>query len=87
MQEWRGKQVSVYPIPVNENETLILNGLEGRVLISIYSSLGQTVWTNQFDNVSDELRIEGLSEKINNGVYWLTIDSGLGRLSRVVIVK
>lgn len=87
IQEWRGKQVFIYPNPVNENETLTVSGIEGRVLFSIYNSLGQTVWTNQFDNVSDQLRIEGLSEKVNNGVYWLTIDSDLGRLSKLIVVK
>lgn len=85
IQEWRGRQVSIYPNPVNENGTLALDGLEGDVIISLYNSVGQMVYTKQIDNVSDHLIIEGLNKKINDGVYWLTIDSDLGRLSKKVV--
>ena len=87
LEEWNGKRVSIYPNPLGDNQDLILTGLEGDVIISICNSHGQITWSEQLKNVSGRVSIDDFRACVTAGIYWLTIESESGMLSKKVVVK
>lgn len=85
--EWTGKQVSIYPNPIGENQELIVTGLAGDVQISVYNSQGQITWNAQLKNASGRVTMDDFRASVTAGVYWLMIESEKGRLSKKVVVN
>lgn len=76
-------QVSLYPVPAEENLTLDLGTLYSDVEVSIINSLGQEVYREQFDNLAKtELSIEG-----DAGIYFVQIKTAEGQYARIKFVK
>jgi hypothetical protein len=85
--EWTGNKISIYPNPISENQELVLHGLEGDVLISVFDVSGKMVWTEQLNNASDRMAISDFRSSLSVGLYSVLIHSEKGILTKKLVVK
>ena len=85
--EWRGKEVSIYPNPLATNQDLIIEGLSGDAQLLLFDATGKLAWNQELKNVSQRVSISGFSKDLTSGIYSLSVLSDSGVLTRKVVFR
>lgn len=87
IDEWRGKEVSIYPNPLATNQDLIIEGLSGDAQLLLFDATGKLAWNQELKNVSQRVSISGFSKDLTSGIYSLSVLSDSGVLTRKVVFR
>ena len=80
--------LKVYPNPNTGEFEVNLTGLEpGDLILRLNSILGKEVWTMSTTTGEHEWHKKVSIENLKKGIYFLSVDSGQGRLRQVVIIR
>ncbi|MDP6907907.1 MAG: T9SS type A sorting domain-containing protein [Flavobacteriales bacterium] len=87
IEEWNGPSVSLYPNPLGEGASLILDGLVGDAQISIYDIKGELILDKQISIASGRVALVNFTEGCQAGMYSLVLQSEKGILTKKLTVK
>ena len=81
-------ELNLYPNPAQEQLNVELSGLQGQVNLSILDQLGRTLLHQQVQEGEQNLRIDLMDSKFQNGVYYVQVVSENYRsVQQLVIAK
>lgn len=78
-----GEKWSIYPNPTDKDLTIALGDIEGAKTITVLSAAGQVLKQMETSEMNEQVSITGLAK----GVYFVTLDTTLGRATKSFIVK
>ncbi len=80
------KDFSIYPNPYKQgNLHLNLNGFNDEISIKVINLLGQTIYQEKFTSENNvELNLSG---KLNDAVYFISVESGQSKVTRKFVVQ
>ncbi len=78
--------ISVYPNPVSDIAFIDISNIEAEnITINIFSSLGQKIQTRTHWNTSEKIEINFSKMKVSSGIYYVSIETEIGRAIKKII--